>query len=132
MSLQVKKGMLGFAKESFTAMKKMRDSLADFLDDGEIDTPKHLPRSFRTRARPPASPAAACCLLLAEQLPHTRGRYLYGRKTIDDELEGTFHNKPPIKSFPLYRGCEGFFSQAWHGMAWHGMAQHGTAWHSMA
>ena len=37
--------------------------------------------------------------------------YLLGRKVIDDELEGSYTNSPPIHSFALYRGCEGFFSQ---------------------
>jgi len=72
-----RKGMADIGKGAFDAMKKMRDNIADFLDDGEIDEPK----------------------------------YLLGRKKIDNEFENTLSFSCPIMSFPLFRGCEGFFSQ---------------------
>ena len=36
------KGSKGFFTASLTAMKKMGDRIADFMDDGELDTPKFM------------------------------------------------------------------------------------------
>ena len=71
-----KKGTAGFFSSAALAGKKMMDKIGDFMDDGEMDTPK----------------------------------YMYGRKTIDDEFENTLKYPNPIYEWGLFRGCDGFLS----------------------